>query len=136
MAFVNRPRHMDAVEFAEAQMSLRERVNELVDIGELIKVEREQKANEGLTSAMGAWSFNTDIRKAARDEAQAIKGFKQAVFLLEQDTEDFMAVSANYEKYNPLIPYFQLILGICSVLISLFWFLHVIVYVSLGTFSQ
>ena len=129
MAFVNRPRHMDAVEFAEAQMSLRERVNELVDIGELIKVEREQKANEGLTSAMGAWSFNTDIRKAARDEAQAIKGFKQAVFLLEQDTEDFMAVSANYEKYNPLIPYFQLILGICSVLISLFWFLHVIVYV-------
>jgi LMBR1 domain-containing protein 1 len=129
LAFVNRPRHMDAVEFAEAQMSLRERVNELVDIGELIKVEREQKAQTGMTSTMGAWSFNSEIRKAAKDESQAIKGFKQAVFLLEKDTEDFQAMSANYENYNPLIPYFQLLFGICSVIISLFWFLHILIYV-------
>lgn len=129
LAYVNRPRHMDAVEFAEAQMSLRERVNELVDIGELIKIEREEKATAGLTSTMGSWSMNSDIRKAARDERQAITGFKQAVFLLEQDVEDFQAVSANYENYNPLIPYIQLLLGICSVIISLFWFLHLIIYV-------
>jgi len=43
MGFVNRPRHMDAVEFAEVKMGLQQRVNELVEIGELIKVEREQK---------------------------------------------------------------------------------------------
>jgi len=129
LAFVNRPKHMDAVEFAEAQMSLRERVNELVDIGELIKIEREEKANAGLTSTMGTWSMNSDVRKAARDERQAILGFKQAVYLLEQDSEDFQAISANYENYNPLIPYIQLLLGICSVVISLFWFLHLLVYV-------
>lgn len=129
LSFVNRPRHMDAVEFAEAQMSLRERVNELVDIGELIKIEREEKANTGMTSTMGTWSLNSDVRKAARDERQAVTGFKQAVYLLEQDVEDFQAMSANYENYNPLIPYIQLLLGICSVVISLFWFLHIIVYV-------
>lgn len=129
LSYVNRPRHMDAVEFAEAQMSLRERVNELVDIGELIKIERDEKATAGMTSTMGTWSFNSDVRKAARDERQAITGFKQAVFLLEQDVEDFQAMSANYENYNPLIPYIQLVLGVCAVFVSLFWFLHIIVYV-------
>ena len=129
LSYVNRPRHMDAVEFAEAQMSLRERVNELVDIGELIKIEREEKAQAGMTSTMGSWSLNSDVRKAARDEKQAILGFKQAVYLLEQDVEDFQAMSANYENYNPLIPYIQLLLGICAVIISFFWFLHLIVYV-------
>lgn len=129
LAFTRRPRHMDAVEFAEAQMSLRERVNELVDIGELIKIEREEKAQSGLTSRFGTLSLDSDTRKAARDERQAILGFKQAVYLLEQDVEDFQAVAQNYEKYNPLIPYISLLLGCCAIIISLFWFIHIIVYV-------
>lgn len=127
LTFTRRPKHMDAVEFAEAQMSLRERVNELVDIGELIKIEREEKAQAGLS--YGAFSFDSEKRKAARDERQAILGFKQAVYLLEKDVEDFQAHTADYEKYNPLIPYIALVLGFCSVIVSIFWFLHIIVYV-------
>ena len=46
-AFVYRPRHMDAFEFAEAQLSVRARVNELVEIGEMLKVERGQRAERG-----------------------------------------------------------------------------------------
>ena len=118
---------MDAQEFQEAQTSLRERTNELVDIGELIKIEREEKAQAGLS--YGAFSFDSEKRKAARDERQAILGFKQAVYLLEKDVEDFQAHTADYEKYNPLIPYISLVCGICSVIISLFWFLPIIVYV-------
>jgi len=129
LAYVRRPKHLDAVEFAEVQLSLRERVNELVDIGELIKIEREEKAAAGLATAFSTFSFDSDKRKAARDERQAILGFKQAVFLLEKDCEDFQAVSANYDNYNPLIPYISLLLGIFSVIISLFWFIHIIVYV-------
>jgi LMBR1 domain-containing protein 1 len=130
MSYVNRPRHMDAIEFAEAQLSLRERTNELVDIGELIKIEREQKAAAGLTiGTWSAFSLDSDTRKGARDEKQAILGFKQAVYLLEQDVEDFLAMSKNYEKYNPLMPYIYFVLGICSSIISLFWLLHIIIYV-------
>ena len=44
--FVHRPRHMDAVEFAEAQVMLRDRVNELVNVGELLKLEREERDQE------------------------------------------------------------------------------------------
>jgi LMBR1 domain-containing protein 1 len=130
LAYVRRPKHMNAEEFAEAQLSLRERVNELVDIGELIKIEREEKAAAGIVSTgFGAFSFDADKRKASRDEKQAVLGFKQAVFLLEKDVEDFQAVSSNYDNYNPLIPYISLVLGICSVIISVFWFIHIIVYV-------
>jgi LMBR1 domain-containing protein 1 len=120
---------LDAVEYAELQLSLRERVNELVDVGEMIKIEREQKAQAGLDGGFAAFSFDADKRKAARDERQAILGFKQAVYLLEKDVELFKSMSANYENYNPLVPYISLVLGCCSIIISLFWFIHMIVYV-------
>ena len=34
---------MDAIEFAEAQLSVRTRVNELIEIGEMLKQERMEK---------------------------------------------------------------------------------------------
>jgi LMBR1 domain-containing protein 1 len=129
LMYVKRPKHMDAQEFQEAQTSLRERTNELVDIGELIKIEREEKAQLGLTSGWGATLFDSEKRKEARDERQAILGFKQAVFLLEKDVEDFQACTANYENYNPLIPYIALVFGFFSSIISVMWFLHIVIYV-------
>jgi LMBR1 domain-containing protein 1 len=127
LAFCYRPKRMDAVEFAEAQLSLRERVNELVDIGELIKLERQEKANAGIVTS--TWTLDREARQAAKDERQAILGFKQAVYLLEQDVDDFQAMSANYSNYNPLVPFASLLLGICAAIISTFWFIHIIVYV-------
>ena len=129
LMYKNRPRHMEPHEFQEAQTSLRERTNELVDIGELIKIEREEKAQLGLTSTWGSALFDSEKRKEARDERQAVLGFKQAVFLLENDVEDFQACSANYENYNPLIPYIGLVFGFLSVIISIMWFLHIVIYV-------
>jgi len=128
LAYKNRPRHLDAVEYSEMQMSLRERTNELVDIGELIKIEREQKAQAGLVSRFGGWSLDSEQRKAAKEEKQAILGFKQAVYLLEEDVEMFLAMT-NSEKSNPLVPYISLLLGCCAIIISIFWFIHIIVYV-------
>jgi LMBR1 domain-containing protein 1 len=129
LMYTNRPRHLDAVEFAEVQLSLRERVNELVDIGELIKIEREQKAVAGVASRFGTWTLDSDARKAAKEERQAILGFKQAVYLLEEDVEQFQAISSAKDKYNPLIPYIALLCGFVSIIISIFWFIHIIVYI-------
>jgi len=129
LLYKNRPHHMEPHEFQEAQQSLRDRTNELVDIGELIKIEREEKAQLGLSSSWGASLFDAEKRKEARDERQAILGFKQAVFLLESDVEDFQACTANYENYNPLIPYIGLIGGFLSMIISFLWFLQIVIYV-------
>jgi LMBR1 domain-containing protein 1 len=124
LVYKNRPRHMDAVEFAECQMSLRERVNEMVDIGEMIKVEREANPMMGKAGGFGGL-FNSD----KRNERAALLEFKQAVFLLEKDVDDFQACTANYEKYNPLTPYISIFAGVCSIIISSFWLIHIIVYV-------
>mmetsp|Transcript_15419 Transcript_15419/g.33528 ORF Transcript_15419/g.33528 Transcript_15419/m.33528 type:complete len:560 (+) Transcript_15419:491-2170(+) len=133
MNFVNRPRHMDAVEFAEAQLSIRERVNELVDIGELLKIEREQKemANSGRGGGFlcfGGKSGGTS-RKEAREEKKTLRDFKKAVYMLEKDVEDFQNCTANYNTYNVLIPIGSLIVGICAFIISIFWILHIILYI-------
>merc|ERR1719293_239319 len=85
LAFVYRPRHMDAVEFAEAQLSLRDRVNELVNVGELLKIEREERAQQ--QAGGGGGFFNREARKAAAEEKKTLLQFKQAVYLLEEDAE-------------------------------------------------
>lgn len=128
LVYRNRPRHMDAVEFAEAQMSLRERVNEMVDIGEMIKVERETNPLMGKVGGFGDY-FNSDKRGQAKNERQSLLEFKQAVFLLEKDVDDFKACTTNYENYNPLTPYAAIFFGVCSIIISSFWLIHIIVYV-------
>ena len=126
LAFVDRPRHMDAVEFAEAQVLLRDRVNELVNVGELMKLERDEKAQAN--GGRGGGFFNKEARKAASEEKKTMLQFKQAVYLLEEDAEDFANCTANYKNYNPLIPIGCLLGGICAFIISIFWVLHIILY--------
>mmetsp|Transcript_46851 Transcript_46851/g.86960 ORF Transcript_46851/g.86960 Transcript_46851/m.86960 type:complete len:470 (-) Transcript_46851:438-1847(-) len=129
LRFVNRPRHMDAVEFAEAELSIRERVNELVDIGELIKIDRDERANNG-GRKKGFFSCSSrDERKEKREEKKTLLQFKQAVYLLEQDVEDFKNCSSNYQNYNPLIPYAALLFGVIAFVVSICWVLHIILYV-------
>lgn len=128
LAFVNRPRHMDAVEFAEAQVLLRDRVNELVTVGELLKLEREEREQQNGDKGASYSYFNKEARKAAAEEKKTMIQFKQAVYLLEEDAEDFANCTANYKNYNPLIPIGCLLGGICSFILSLFWVLHIILY--------
>ena len=130
LTYKNRPRHMDAKEFAEAQQSLRERVNELVEVGELLKIKRDERAQAGLTGGpLGRFSLDSDKRKAIREEQQSVTEFKQAVYLLETDVEAFKDATDNYDNYNPLTPYIALLLGCISIIISFFWFLHICIYV-------
>lgn len=127
LAFVNRPRHMDAVEFAEAQVMLRDRVNELVNVGELIKIEREEKAQQN--GGKGGGFFSKEARKAAAEEKKTLLQFKQATYLLEEDVEDFQNCTENYANYNPFIPIGCLIAGIGAFILTLCWVLHIILYV-------
>lgn len=128
LIFKNRPRHMDAIEYADAQKNMRDRVNELVEIGELIKIERDNNPTMGRVGGIGNY-MNSEKRKEARIERQALLEFKQGVFLLEQDVEDFKACTMNYENYNPLRPYISLFLGICSIVISIVWVIHIVMYI-------
>ncbi|GKY92917.1 hypothetical protein MPSEU_000260700 [Mayamaea pseudoterrestris] len=130
LTYQHRPKHMDAQEFAEAQQSLRVRVNELVEVGELLKIKREERAQAGLTGGpLGRFSLDGDKRKAIREDQQSVTEFKQAVYLMEEDVQDFKDATSNYDNYNPLTPYIALLLGCVSTVISFFWFLHICIYV-------
>jgi len=133
LAYRNRPRHMDAVEFADAQKSLQDRVNALVDVGELVKLEREENALNSTKSSKAFLCFPSlptrNERSRRKEEREVYLQFKQAVFLLEKDTQDFLDCSTNYKNYNPLIPYVKLFLGILSVIISILWVLQTILFV-------
>jgi len=93
----------------------------------MIKLEQEEKAQQN-GGKRGSY-FSKEARKAAAEEKKTLLQFKQAVYLLEEDAEDFANCTANYQNYNPLIPIGCLILGICAFFVSLFWLLHIILYV-------
>jgi len=93
----------------------------------LIKLEREEKAQQN--GGKGGGFFSKEARKAAAEEKKTILQFKQAVYLLEEDAEDFANCTENYKNYNPLIPIGCLLLGICALIVSIFWVLHIILYV-------
>ena len=126
LAWVHRPKHMDPSEFADAQMIIRNRVNELVNVGEMLKLEKDDKRNTN--EKKGVFS---GLSKEARAERNTFLEFRKTVFLLEEDVEEFQACSANYENYNPLWPWVSLFFGFFSFIISGVWIAHIIIYMVL-----
>jgi len=120
---------MGPEEFAEAKESLLKRATELTDIGEMIRIEREQDVAVTQGRRRCLPSFNRAAMKKKKEERQTLLEFRQAVTLLEQDKIDFLNCSENYEKYNPLIPFAALFGGFISGILSLLWFLQIILYV-------
>jgi len=128
LAYVNRPRHMDAVEYAEAQLSLRNRTNELVNVGELLKIERAQRESS-YSSGGGGWCGGKSDRKSNKIDRKTLNQFKQSIFLLEKDVADFSSATQSKEQYSVFIPYFQLFGGILSSILSILWIIQVCIYV-------
>eukprot|EP00557_Chaetoceros_sp_GSL56_P009331 CAMPEP_0176500014 /NCGR_PEP_ID=MMETSP0200_2-20121128/13277_1 /TAXON_ID=947934 /ORGANISM="Chaetoceros sp., Strain GSL56" /LENGTH=460 /DNA_ID=CAMNT_0017898557 /DNA_START=43 /DNA_END=1425 /DNA_ORIENTATION=+ len=124
LAFVNRPKRMDPAEFADKQMEVRNRTMELVDIGELLKIERDERM-----SREGGRSMFSGLSKERRKERSDFIEFKKAVYLLENDVEEFLASSANYENYNVLLPWFSLLGGILSFVLSAAWIAQIVIYI-------
>jgi LMBR1 domain-containing protein 1 len=120
-AYVYRPRHMDAIEFAEAQLSVRTRVNELIEIGELLKSEREEKADQKISYFKRRSANNMD--------RATVNKFKQAVFILESDVEELKLCHENFHNYNPLIPVAKLLFGVVAGLLSLMWVLQICLFI-------
>lgn len=124
LAFVNRPKRMDPTEFADAQINIRNRTVELVDIGELLKIERDEKQ-----SADSRQGFFSGMSKEAREERKGFLEFKKAVYLLETDVEEFLASSENYQNYNPVLPFLSLLMGFLCFIVSVAWVVHIAIFI-------
>ena len=124
LAFKNRPKMLTPEEMATAKASIQARVNEMVEIGEQLKREREDKSKTFARQGLLASLFPTFYHK----RSSTLREFKAAVYMLEEDVRDFTAYQVASEKYNPLYPYLALLMGLVSSVFSISWFLQTVLY--------
>lgn len=67
--------------------------------------------------------------KEQREKRNTYLQFRQAVYLLESDSEDFKNCNDRAKNYNPLLPFLYLIMGIFSIILSILWIIQTILYV-------
>lgn len=124
LTFTRRPKMLTPEEMEDAKTSLQDRVNEMVEIGEQLKREREEKSKTSAKRGLLASFFPTFFHQ----RSSTLREFKAAVFLLEEDVRDFTAYRTTSEKYNPLYPYLALLMGFVSAVFSISWILQTLLY--------
>lgn len=122
-----RPKYLEPTEFLEREKELQIRVNNLVQVGELIKAEREADALNQDNSCLSYLSASE--RKRKREKRNTFLEFGQAVRLLQIDNEVFQDGNARRKSYNSLLPYLWLTGGVISSILSTLWILQMTIYV-------
>ena len=110
---------MDALEYANAQVKIRERVNNLVTDGEQLTKDKE----EDLT-LLSFW----ERRKKTNEQAANMKKFKRDVYALEEDYEILSLARKYHSRFGVLFFPLKLLVGIICLLISILWIVQVVVY--------
>lgn len=125
--YVHRPVVKTETQLAGEQKLMQGRTNELLRLGGELKKDREEWYGGALSSgARKSWREKSKRRASDR---QNVNKFKQMVFVLETDFEQWEACKGQRMEYNPLYPYFCLAGGAVSAGLSLLWILHVCLYV-------
>nr|AFA52586.1 hypothetical protein [Vaucheria litorea] len=118
--FLNRPKRLDRGQISALEMAVQRRCKELVEIGTMLKQKRAQ------SSQIRSNYLSKQIK--SRADNKEFNRFKQMVYVLEEDFDQFVLCKAYSTKYNPLKPIFWLCVGIVSAIIGLLWILHMILY--------
>uniref|UniRef100_A0A7R9Y953 Uncharacterized protein n=1 Tax=Pinguiococcus pyrenoidosus TaxID=172671 RepID=A0A7R9Y953_9STRA len=121
LSYVYRPKRIDQRRFREEEKGIQKRSKDLIEIAQLLKKERSEFAKSGHSM----W----EKRKRRQQDTITINKFKQMVYILEQDYETLKLSFANHKKFNPLIPYMQLVAGVLSCVFSLLWILQIILFI-------
>lgn len=85
---------------------------------------------KGLVDFSDEMHSKKDRKKKGKLDSQEMNRFRVLVDLLEKDLEDFQLCDPQSyrEHYNPFVPWFKLLGGIVSLVISLTWIIHMILY--------
>jgi len=107
VAYKNRPQPIDLQEYAKQKNMLNERAQKLIEVGK---------------------ALGPDAARARGKAGRTYNKFKQAVYFLEKDWE---RVKLAYKQRggNPLLHMLMVVLGFLSLLLSIVWVLHIILYV-------
>lgn len=121
-AFRFRPRMLSTSQARDTKKALRLRAEDLIKIGE------EMAAR--LFEAYDHSKNKRERNKAGKVHRTELNRFKLLVDMLEKDLDDFQISDPDSYKsrYNPLVPFAKLIFGIISVVLTLAWLVHIIIY--------
>jgi len=106
--FTTRPQPIDLQEYAKQKMLLNERAQKLMEVANKLGVDAH--------------------RSGDRRTRTTYNKFKQAVFFLERDW-DKVKMAYKERGGNPIRFCFQFLCGIASVVLSVMWFIHILLYV-------
>jgi LMBR1 domain-containing protein 1 len=113
-AYRTRPIPMTSVTYAEQGLKISERAQNLHRIAQYIKT----------TLGRAGGFTRTERRKSDAN----IKKFYKHYYFLKKDIE-ILETAYRLKGGNPLVPIFQLILGIISIILTITWIIHIILYV-------
>lgn len=121
-AYIYRPKLLTVSEARNRRKALKLRSEELIKIGEEV-------AGRMIDAMDGARS-KRERNRAGKVAKPELVRFKVLVDLLEKDLEEFqLGDPDNYRAhYNPLVPFAKLVGGVISIVLSLAWLLHIILY--------
>eukprot|EP00917_Polyrhabdina_sp_WS-2016_P029467 GHVP01062825.1.p1 GENE.GHVP01062825.1~~GHVP01062825.1.p1 ORF type:complete len:526 (+),score=72.38 GHVP01062825.1:87-1664(+) len=118
LKFKYRPRPIDIDEYSEKKHVLSRKAGELRAAGTELK-QRDLEAK--LLTGFGGARVRLHI-------AREMKKFRQSAFLLEEEYRD-LNISMKERGENPALSYAKLTLGICSLLLSLGFWIHILLNV-------
>jgi len=120
--YLNHQAAMSPEELDDLKQLLITHLNDLVEIGEQLKFEREDK--EMVSKAKKKQSLMLKLFPMFMRSART-REFKAAVYLLDKDFEEYTAYRGRTsKKYNPLYPYLALITGCFNATLTLCWVLQ------------
>ncbi len=112
-SYRTRPTPMSTKVYFEQRQLLGQRVKALLELAEQMQNELEK----GGKSVMGRQRDKQDFRALEKN-----------YFYLKKDYQ-ILYVAHKLKGGNPLVPFFELFLGLCSMVISACWFIHICIFI-------
>lgn len=122
--FIHRRKLLSDKGVARFKLTLQKRCEILLEMGERMKEEFEEYDEEKHS--------RYERRKQQRLDEITLNKYAVLVAGLEEDAENMrMSSPTEFKKNNALTPWVKLLLGIISVIVSLCWVLHIVLYMLL-----
>eukprot|EP01084_Bolivina_argentea_P014613 27308_1 len=128
--FIDRPKKLNRGQLAALQANIQHRCSELIKVGSKLMEQNERENHEENDKAKTGFFHSQLTRRRQKREAFAdMNGFKQMVYVLNEDFEQ-MRLCKNYaQEFNPITPVLWLITGVITGIISLAWMVHIILFI-------
>eukprot|EP00921_Rhytidocystis_pertsovi_P002049 GHVQ01003514.1.p1 GENE.GHVQ01003514.1~~GHVQ01003514.1.p1 ORF type:complete len:609 (+),score=67.61 GHVQ01003514.1:86-1828(+) len=132
--FIDRPKPIDLASFGDRKRTLGEKARVLKLVGESLAKQTENMAErdggsthtsqQTMAKGLATWTSQRKHRQAIKSD---LNKYRQAVFVLEREY-NHLNISLKERGENPFYSYIKLFMGIMAGVVSLMWWVHVVMF--------